>query len=578
MVFTPPSWVPPMLDPPDTISVPDFVKSELYGRYSVNGSRPMFTCGITGTSYTASEAFRRTDFLSRGLRKALRWNVNEGTEWDRVVAIFSYNTVDYILAGHAVHKLSGIVTPASFTHSPQELQYQLRLSGSKAIFTCIPLLETALQAASAVGIPSQHVFILPLPGAKADVPHITVEELINQGQTLPDIASPPWVKGQGSRQTAYLCFSSGTSGLPKAVMVSHRNVIANTLQTATFDRVGRGASKVTTQVAAGILPFSHIFGLVNIAHVAMYRGDELVVLPRFDFAQLLKTVEKFKIEQLSIVPPILIQIISRQDECRRYDLSSVRHVFTGAAPLGSETMDRIQTLYPNWKLGQGYGLTEASPSVLSTSEHDPLPGSAGSLLPYTKAKLISLEGNEVTKYETRGELLIQSPSITLGYLNDEKENSRTFVWHNDGRWLKTGDEVIVRKSALGYEHFVVVDRIKELIKVKGHQVAPAELEAHILDHPYVSDCAIIGVRDERSGEVPKAFIVKSADLQKSIISDDDARKAIHKHVEEHKARHKWLRGGIEFVELIPKSPSGKILRRLIRDAEAKKQRPPQTKL
>lgn len=216
------------------------------------------------------------------------------------------------------------------------------------------------------------------------------------------------------------------------------------------------------------------------------------------------------------------------------------------------------------------GMTEASPLVVHSSELDVLIGSSGSIIPGMKAKVVDLDGNEVTEYEKRGELLIQGPNVVLGYLHNEKANAETFVHHHDGRWLKTGDEVLVRKSPKGNEHFVVTDRIKELIKVKGHQVAPAELEAHLLVHPFISDCAVIPVHDERAGEVPKAYVVKTKEA--SGCSDEEVAAAICKHVEENKARHKWLKGGVEFIVEIPKSASGKILRRMLRDKEREARR------
>ncbi|UZP38117.1 hypothetical protein NXS19_005933 [Fusarium pseudograminearum] len=345
-------------------------------------------------------------------------------------------------------------------------------------------------------------------------------------------------------------------------MISHYNVIACTIMIHTYETVTRQQDGIDTQVALGLLPFSHIYGLVVIAHIAQYRGDEVIIMQRFQLDQLLACIQKFRIEQLSVVPPIIVQLLSSQDKCRKYDLSSVRLVFSGAAPLGGETIQKLLEHYPKWRISQGYGLTEASPSVFHTSEADAFLGSSGSLLPGVKVKIIDQHGNEVTKHETPGELYVQGPNVVLGYLHNEKANAETFVWHEDGRWLRTGDEVLVRKSERGNEHFFVVDRIKELIKVKGHQVAPAELEAHLLDHPYVADSAVIGIVDERAGEVPLAFIVKSREA--SGVSDEDVVKAVHEHVEQHKARHKWLKGGVRVLDVIPKSPSGKILRRVLK--------------
>lgn len=502
--------------------------------------------------------------------------------------------------------------------------HQLRSSGAKALFTCVPLLKTALAAAREVGIQEERVFIIPLPNEDRNVPFKSVDDLISLGKSLPPFKAPRWVAGQGSRTTAFLSYSSGTSGFPvstrfrfmiylpakdvqKAVKISHHNVISNILQLATFESVDRKKkSGVETQVSLGVLPFSHIYGLVTISHLANYRGDAIIVLPRFELRTLLQSIQRFRIEQMSIVPPILIQMLTNRELCNKFDLSSMRFVFTGAAPLGSETAKNIMEQYPKWNLGQGYGeshcrflrvsrltipcvgLTEASPSVSHTSESDILLGSSGSLLPGTKAKVVDLQGQEVTEYDTPGELFVQSPSVTLGYLNNEKANAETFQWHHDGLWLRTGDEVVMRKSPLGNEHCIVVDRIKELIKVKvlsqmikhnarllisftlqqGHQVAPAELEAHLLDHPFVADCAVIGIPDDRAGEIPKAFVVKNQEANGK--TDQELAAVLREHVESHKAKHKWLKGGIDFVESIPKSPSGKILRRILRDAQQKR--------
>ncbi|KAL8687537.1 MAG: hypothetical protein Q9218_006319 [Villophora microphyllina] len=180
----------------------------------------------------------------------------------------------------------------------------------------------------------------------------------------------------------------------------------------------------------------------------------------------------------------------------------------------------------------------------------------------TEARIMSIEGTEITGYDQPGELVVRSPSVVLGYLNNDEANRETF---KDG-WMRTGDVAVIRKNKNGNEHCFIVDRIKELIKVKGMQVAPAELEAHLLTHPAVADCAVIPVPDEAAGELPKAFVVKSPSVG---LEENDRMlvRDIQKHVEKHKARHKWLKGGVTFVPEIPKSPSGKILRRMLKDKE-----------
>jgi acyl-CoA synthetase (AMP-forming)/AMP-acid ligase II len=221
-------------------------------------------------------------------------------------------------------------------------------------------------------------------------------------------------------------------------------------------------------------------------------------------------------------------------------------------------------------------MTESSTVVCSTSEHDICAGTSGSLIPGARAKVVDPDGKEINEYGKPGELLVQSPSVTLGYLNNEKATAEAFVWDEDGRWLRTGDEVIVTRADSGYEHITVVDRLKELIKVKGHQVAPAELEAHLLAHPAVDDCAVISVPDERDGEAPKAFVVIPASMASR--KDEEIAAEIIKHVQDHKAHYKWLKGGVEFIDAIPKSPSGKILRRLLRDREKEARRAKGAKL
>ncbi|KAK9442968.1 phenylacetyl-CoA ligase [Metarhizium brunneum] len=565
MVFLPPPSSPTLPGLPDSITLEEFINNPKYGRHPITESKDPYTCGITGLTRSVADVAQRTDYLARGIARRLAFNPHEGTEWDRVACLYSLNTIDYIPFAHAIHRLAGIVTPASAAYSHQELEHQLRSSGARALFTCVPLLENALKAADAAGIPRERVFLLAVPQVASDPGFETIDHLVEQGKSLPPLPPLQWVTGQGARQTAFLSYSSGTSGLPKAVMVSHLNVIANIMQIAAVDSVAREQLGVKTQTSVGVLPFSHIYGLTMVALLGHYRGDQVVVLPKFEPATFLNAIQRFKIEQLSIVPPLLIHIITHRDTVSKYDLSSVRYVFSGAAPLGTEVIEGILKLYPSWSIGQGYGMTEASPGISSTSETDRLVGSSGCLLPGSKAKLIDPDGNQVTAHETRGELLVQSPSVVLGYLHNEKANAETFVHHQDGRWLKTGDEVLVRKSPQGTEHFVITDRIKELIKVKGHQVAPAELEAHLLSHPFVSDCAVIPVPDPRAGEVPKAFVVRARESDGR--SAEEVAAAVCQHVERHKARHKWLRGGVQFVDAIPKSASGKILRRVLKDKD-----------
>ncbi|KAI0808848.1 hypothetical protein GGR55DRAFT_187993 [Xylaria sp. FL0064] len=577
MVFTPPAWVPEFpFDPPDSIPIHEFIGQEKYGRHPFARSQNPFTCGLTGKTYTHAEFRERQDLLARSLLKRMGWQPNEDTPWDKVIALYSFNTIDYLMFTYTVHRLSGIVTPANAMYSAGELEHQLKSSGSKALFTCPSLLDSALKAAQASGIPEDKVFLLDIPGQARDPQFKTIEDLITEGRSLPSLEPLRWTKGQGARQPAYLCYSSGTSGLPKAVMISHHNVIANIMQIRWHEDLGRRQKGVETQTNIGLLPMSHIYALIVVANTSVYRGDGVVVLPRFELKIFLECIQRFKINFMHLVPPIIIQLLRNPDLCANYDLRSVRYIYTGAAPLGAETHADMAKAFPQITVGQAYGMTETSTVVLSTGENDVVVGTSGSLVPGTRAKLRDEDGREITEYGKRGELFVQSPSVTLGYLHNERATAEAFVWDEDGRWMRTGDVAVVSVSPAGYEHFAVVDRLKELIKTKGHQVAPAELEAHLLTHPAVNDCTVIPVPDEGSGEVPKAFVVRSASVAGK--SDEEVTREICKHVEEHKARYKWLKGGVEFIDVVPKSPSGKILRRLLKDKEREARRAKSAKL
>jgi acyl-CoA synthetase (AMP-forming)/AMP-acid ligase II len=254
-------------------------------------------------------------------------------------------------------------------------------------------------------------------------------------------------------------------------MISHLNVIANVVQICAFDKPFRDtlrdpAQKDYLENALGLLPMSHIYALVVICHSGPYRGDGTIILPKFDMQLLLNSIQKLKINSLYLVPPIVILMAKNKQILDKFDLSSVRIIFTGAAPLGKETADDLAAQYPSWLIRQGYGLTETSTVVSSTSGLDVWFGSSGSLIPSIEARLVDMEGKEITAYDTPGELLVKGPAVTLGYFNNDKATRETYVTDSTGRWLRTGDEVVVRKAPSGNEHFFIVDRIKELIKVK----------------------------------------------------------------------------------------------------------------
>lgn len=482
MVFYPPKLAGDLPEVPDTVPICDFMLNEEHGRKPIAQSWNPYVCGLTGSTFSMQEQKDRVKDLAKALSKELGWEVNKGTEYDKVAGVFALNTIDIMTLSWAIHRLNGVSSPANAAYSADELCHQLTNSGSQCLFTVLPLLDTALKAAQKAKIPRNRVYICEMPGDKEnDYPKEfkRLSQLTKDGASLPEVEPIKWSKGQGERQTAFLCYSSGTSGLPKGVMISHRNVIANTLQISTYEKPAREeiGGKGYQDVALGLLPQSHIYSLIVVCHAGTYRGDQVVILPKFDMQQYLTAIAKYKINTLYIVPPIIINMVKNQKLLSKFDLSSVKQIFTGAAPLGKETAEELNEQYPNWKVRQGYGLTETCTVVCSSSVFDIWFGSSGCLLPGYEAKVMSIEGNEITGYDQPGELLVKSPSVVLGYLKNDKATQETFVDEPEGRFMRTGDEVVFRKSANGNEHIWVVDRIKELIKVKVRHVTPFSLQS-----------------------------------------------------------------------------------------------------
>lgn len=344
-----------------------------------------------------------------------------------------------------------------------------------------------------MGIPKSKIYLMELPtaltgpGGASSPGYKSVAEILDAGRKEAELEPLKWSKGEGKRRCAFICYSSGTSGLPKGVMISHYNVIANTMQICTADNESRKSMKPKAgedkylENALGLLPLSHIYGLVVIAHASIWRGDGVVILPKFEFEMFLKAVATHKVNMLYLVPPIIILMTKNKQVLDKFDLSHVTGVFTGAAPLGKETADDLNKIFPDWVVRQGYGLTETCTVVCSTPTFDVWLGSSGSLISDMEVRIVSVEGKEITSYDEPGELWVNSPSVVLGYLNNEKANRETFVIADDGkRYMRTGDEVVVRKSPNGNEHLFIVDRIKELIKVKVWNPDPLSLRDRAL--------------------------------------------------------------------------------------------------
>ncbi|XP_072050904.1 uncharacterized protein [Amphiura filiformis] len=352
---------------------------------------------------------------------------------------------------------------------------------------------------------------------------------------------------------AFLLYSSGTTGLPKGVMLTHRNIVSNTFNTLNTP----GAASFTPYVDCGlaVLPFYHVYGCVTISLASLKIGVKLVTLPQFEPEVFLKTIQDHKITIGYLVPPLVV-FLTKHPMVDNYDLSSLKDVMCGAAPLGGELAAAFKKRLNLSYVRQGYGLTETSSPLTVGKRGITSPASAGVLLINTEAKIVDPLSGKSLPPGGQGELWARGPQIMKGYLKNPEATANCIDAEG---WFHTGD--------IGYfaedGQLFVVDRLKELIKYKGSQVAPAELEELLLTNPAVADAAVIGIPDEEAGELPKAFVVLKGTEQ---VTEEDIAKFVAGKV----APQKKLRGGVEFLETIPKSASGKILRRQLRDQERKK--------
>jgi acyl-CoA synthetase (AMP-forming)/AMP-acid ligase II len=344
-----------------------------------------------------------------------------------------------------------------------------------------------------------------------------------------------------------LPYSSGTSGRPKGVILTHRNLVANLAQLVPGGQLDPGDRALT------VLPFFHIYGMTVLMNQVIHRRATAVTLPRFELAQFLGAIAEHRVQRVWIVPPIAVAL-AKHPAVDSSDLSSLKMIFSGAAPLDAE-LGRAVASRLNCRVRQGYGMTEMSPvsHCIPDDRPDMDLGSIGTLLPNMEAMVVDpATGAELPPGET-GELWCRGPNVMAGYLDDPDATAGTL---DDDGWLHTGDLATVTDDGV----FTLVDRLKELIKYKGYQVAPAELEALLLTHDRIADAAVIGVRDAEGEEVPKAYVVPQpgADL-----SADE----VLAFVAERVAPYKKVRA-VEFVDAIPKSASGKILRKELRAREA----------
>lgn len=485
----------------------------------------------TGRGYSFGELREAVHRAAAGLQA-------RGFKAGDVFAIACSNGAEFVLAYFAVLSLGGVVTTLNPAYTAHEMAHQLKDSGATWMLTARGILPKALEAASSAGI--RDVFVT---GPEADGSSATAFSTLDG-----DVASLPKRKLDPSSQLAVLPYSSGTTGLPKGVMLTHRNLVSNMVQGALF---GLEAD----DVVLGVLPLFHIFGMNVVMNTGLATGCSVVLMPKFDLQEFLGAIQTHHITFAFLVPPILLAL-AKHPMVDNFDLSSLRCIISGAAPLSEGLINEVQARLPHCHVRQGYGLTETSPVVLVTPEDGSTPrGSVGRLVAGTECQVVDPLSGTVLPPGKRGELWLRGPQIMRGYLNQPEETAR--VLDADG-WFHSGDIAVIDPKG-----FVsIVDRLKELIKVKGMQVAPAELEALLVAHPAVADAAVIPIPDASAGEVPKAFVVLKAGAKAGV---DELMEYIAARV----APYKRIRL-LDLLDEIPKSPSGKILRRVLVEQERAK--------
>ncbi|KAL4929778.1 acyl--CoA ligase [Aspergillus undulatus] len=483
--------------------------------------------------------------------------VNYGLKPGDTVALFSPNTIWYPVAMLATVRAGGVISGASPAYNVEEMSYALKTAKAKFLMTVPSSMDVAIPAAKNAGIPPERIFLLE--GAKGE--YTSVQQLVQKGKRYgPGGQAVPYKLPEGKTNKeicGFLSFSSGTTGLPKAVMISHHNVIAQCMQIVQL-------TPEETNKSLAVLPLFHITGLVHQMHLPVIRNSTVYMLPAFTMESMLRTIVEYKIAEILSVPPIIIRLL--QDPiAAKYDLSHVKRFSSGAAPISGEILQRLQDRYPWTGFKQGYGMTESCSCITA---HPPEKQSyeyaqrGGMIVANTEVKVIHVETGKQVGYEEEGEILARGPQVVMGYLGNEKATKETF--DEDG-WLHTGD--------VGYmdrEGFIVItDRIKEMIKVKGIAVSPAEIEDLLLGHPAVEDAGVTSVPDEYAGERPKAYVVLKAPVRERLDTSEGVLavgRELIEYVKAKKVRHKWIIE-IEFMDEVPKSASGKILRRVLRDRE-----------
>lgn len=515
------------IDIPD-VGLPEFLFSDL-GEHT---DRVALIDGPSGRTMTFGELAQGVDRFAAALGE-------RGLGRGDVIAVFAPNTPYYPVVFHGALAAGVAVSTVNALYTPDELAFQLRDSGAKVLVTVSAFLDRARAALREEGLAVTEVVLLDAARDEASTP--LPENAL--ADLLTTTAERPTVSLSGD-DVAALPYSSGTTGRAKGVVLTHRNLVANLVQFAEMQQT------TTESKILAVLPFFHIYGMTVMMNNGIYQRAAVVTMPKFDLAEFLRIVSEHRVDRIYIAPPIAVAL-AKHPMVEQYDIDCVDVVFSGAAALDADLGHKVAKRL-NCKVFQGYGMTELSPVSHAMPEDRPDMdlSSIGVALPNIECKIVDPETGEESE---RGELWVKGPNVMREYLNNPDATADTL--DADG-YLHTGDVATVTDEGV----FYIVDRVKELIKYKGYQVPPAELEALLLTNDSIADAAVIGVKDAEGEEIPKAFVVKQ---QGAEISEDDVMSFVADRI----APHKKVRV-VEFIEQIPKSGSGKILRKDLRAREA----------
>ncbi|KAK0494751.1 AMP binding protein [Armillaria luteobubalina] len=533
-------------------------------------SLPAFVDSASGTTITRAQL--RSLALSLGY--ALQNHPRIGAKRGDTVLVYSPNSLAWPVAVFGSISAGLRTTFANNAYTSRELAHQYTDSRASYVFTTEEGLPTVREMFKTIGVSEGDKILLfsnslswaggpDAPRSPRTAGLLRIDDLLSLGQ----LKEEEKFEGDLAQETVFLCYSSGTTGKPKT---KHQNL------TSVVDMANLCLSYIAGEPILGVLPFYHIYGAVKLLLFPLKCGSPCIIQPRFDPVQFCANIERYKIKLALIVPPIMV-VFARHPAVEQYDLTSLKVLISGAAPLGAaltkQVNDRLRARKVNCAIVQGYGLTETSPMthLLPPQDAERKMGSIGTLLPNLEARLVD-EGVDTAEGKP-GELWIRGPTIMRGYLNNVEATKEAIT--PDG-WFLTGDVAIRDKDGFYY----IVDRRKELIKYKV--IPPAELESVLLSHPDIADAAVVGVYDaEEATELPRAYVVHakpqkiSTDIEKNAFTRD-----VSLWIQTKVARHKFLRGGVVVIDVVPKSAAGKILRRELRDrakAEVGK-KPAQAKL